>query len=177
MKKFIVFIYLLISTLPFAFSQVDTTQYLIDLRIRAMLNERQKLYSQYSDQIEKKSGFFGNQTKRDIKEANEILLRILATDTRLFRELEEMIKAREREVQKRKYEKQDKEYTILKKEEAVQSQSETVAKLQRYIEKLQAEQSGLKRSSGSYKFLFYTLLIFVLAMIAAYVYRKRYSRA
>ena len=143
-----------------------------------MVNERQKLYSQYSEQIEKKSGFFGNQTKKDIKAANEILLKILSTDTRIFQELEDMIKAREREVQKRKFERQDKEYTIIKKEEEVQSQSESVAKLQRTLENMRAEQAGIKKSKNTYQFLFFTSLIFLVISaggIGFLAYRKYYS--
>ena len=178
MKKIIVFIFIIIFSLPFVYCQIDTTQFLIDLRIRAMVNERQKLYSQYSEQIEKKSGFFGNQTKKDIKAANEILLKVLATDTRIFQELEEMIKAQDREVQKRKFEKQDKEYTIIKKEEQVQTHSETVAKLQRNVEKLQIEEAGLKRKSAIYKFLFFSTFISLLIAGGGLVflaYRKYYS--
>lgn len=178
MKKLTGFVFVIISSLPFVFSQVDTTQYLIDLRIRAMVNERQKLYSQYSEQIEKKSGFFGNQTKKDIKAANEILLKILATDSRIFNELEEMIKAQDREMQRRKFEKQDKEYTIIKKDEEVQTHSETVAKLQRNVATLNAHQSSLKRSAKIYKFLFFSsffLLIISAGGIGYLAYRKYYS--
>ena len=178
MKKIIVLIYLFINSIPFAFCQVDTTQYLIDLRIRAMVNERKNLYSQYSQQIEKKSGFFGNQTKNDIRKANEILLKILNTDTRIFEELEEMIKAQDREMQKRKYEKQDKEYTIIKKDEEVQTHAETVAKLQRNVENLQTKEAELKKSRNTYRFLFFTSLLFLLLCLGGIFfvfYRRFYS--
>ena len=175
MKK-IIFLYLISLSLPIlAISQVDTTD-MIDLRIRAMLNERKTLYSRYSEQIEKKSGFFGNQTKRDIKEANEILLRILATDTRLFNELEELVKAKEREVQKRKFEKQDKEYSIIKKEEQVQTHSATVAKLQRNLQNLQDKFDVAERKKNTYRFLFFisTLIIVLSAGGLAFLFFKKY---
>lgn len=178
MKKLIAFILIIIFSPFLIYSQIDTTQYLIDLRIRAMVNERQKLYSQYSKQIEKKSGIFGNQTKKDVRAANEILLKILATDSRIFSELEEMIKAQDREVERSKFEKQDKEYKIIKKEEEVQTHSETVAKLQRNVETLSSQQIKLKRTAKIYKFLFFSSLLFLIIStggIGYLAYRKYHS--
>ena len=45
-----------------------------------LLEQRKQRFNSYSSSIEKRSGIFGNKTKKDIQQSNEILREIVRTD-------------------------------------------------------------------------------------------------
>ena len=55
------------------------------------------LFNEYADQIKKRTGIFGQQTKRDIKKARDILLIIVEKDNEVIAELERMLDTRQME--------------------------------------------------------------------------------
>ncbi|WP_297337489.1 Clp protease ClpB [Algoriphagus sp.] len=56
-------------------------------KLEKLVNEREILMKQWQSSESKKSGIFGNRTKKDMTETNEWLKRILAKDTQIIEEL------------------------------------------------------------------------------------------
>jgi hypothetical protein len=92
MKLHFFFIILLSSFLSTpAFSrksaqEKETREHLIQL-----VNERKERFETFNKAIETKSGIFGNQTKKDIKAANEVLIDLVKTDNRIIFELQRLL--------------------------------------------------------------------------------------
>lgn len=56
-------------------------------KLERMVQERQALHSQWQASESKKSGIFGNRTKKDMKETNDWLERIISKDNQIIEEL------------------------------------------------------------------------------------------
>lgn len=56
-------------------------------KLEKLVQERQVLHQQWQNSESKKSGIFGNRTKKDMIESNEWLERILAKDNQIIEEL------------------------------------------------------------------------------------------
>lgn len=56
-------------------------------KLEHLVNERQSLHQQWQNSESKKSGIFGNRTKKDMKETNDWLARIIAKDNQIIEEL------------------------------------------------------------------------------------------
>ncbi|TDQ17498.1 hypothetical protein DFQ04_2152 [Algoriphagus boseongensis] len=73
-----------IFTLWMAFWQSSTIE---TAKLEKLVQERQVLHQQWQNSESKKSGIFGNRTKKDMIETNEWLERILAKDNQIIEEL------------------------------------------------------------------------------------------
>jgi hypothetical protein len=58
-----------------------------DAKLQMMIKERDRLQAQWKESESKKSGIFGNRTKKDMIETNEWLERILSKDNQIMNEL------------------------------------------------------------------------------------------
>ncbi|MHA7131550.1 Clp protease ClpB [Algoriphagus namhaensis] len=56
-------------------------------KLEKLINEREQLIAQWNDSESKKSGLFGNRTKKDMIETNDWLKRILSKDNQIMEEL------------------------------------------------------------------------------------------
>lgn len=71
-----------------AFAQQDTTAYTAQrAKVNSLLAERSAKFGQYDESLNQRTGIFGWQTKRDIKNSNEILRQVVLTDNNIFKEL------------------------------------------------------------------------------------------
>ena len=90
MKKFIC-VCLLCSFIADSFAQranTDSLAYQLQrARINQMLDVRRQKFGQYDESLDKHTGIFGLQTKKDIRRSNDILMDIVKTDDDIFREL------------------------------------------------------------------------------------------
>ena len=89
MKKFILFCLLCFSAaIAIASAGNDSLAYQLQRRkINAMLAQREAKFGQYDESLNKHSGIFGMQTKKDIQNSNDILTDIVATDDTIYRQL------------------------------------------------------------------------------------------
>jgi hypothetical protein len=55
--------------------------------LEKLLAERAKNFSEYAGSIQKRSGIFGNKTKRDIEKSNEVLMAIVTLDNDIMSSL------------------------------------------------------------------------------------------
>ncbi len=130
--------------------------------IRNLIKERQQLYGQYQSQIEKRSGIFGNQTKNDIRKANDILQNLIATDTRIFMEMENIMREKERNLGTKKFENISKEYDLANRNQKLIEYNATIEKLTRSLEEAKKINQSQKAKLGVYQFLSYLALILIL---------------
>lgn len=90
-RKAILFTLLIGNLTTVAFGQ-DTTAYELQRnKINAMLAERSARFGQYEESLNARTGIFGFQTKRDIKNSNEILRQIAINDNNIFTELKVLL--------------------------------------------------------------------------------------
>ncbi|WP_316752095.1 hypothetical protein [Pedobacter gandavensis] len=79
--------------------RVDTSAYQVQrLKINALLAERSARFGQYDQSLDARTGIFGFQTKRDIKNSNEILRQIVLNDNNVFKELKILMDYKDQEV-------------------------------------------------------------------------------
>jgi hypothetical protein len=84
---------------PIANAQ-DTSAYEIQrAKINALLANRSAKFGQYDESLSARTGIFGFQTKRDIKNSNEILRQIALTDNEIFTQLKVLMDYKDLQVE------------------------------------------------------------------------------
>ncbi|WP_316815056.1 hypothetical protein [Pedobacter nyackensis] len=97
-KKIFLLLLICLSFDAIAF-QADTSAYQTQrLRVNALLAERSAKFGQYDESLNARTGIFGFQTKRDIKNSNEILRQIVLNDNNIFKELKTLMEYKDLEV-------------------------------------------------------------------------------
>jgi preprotein translocase subunit SecG len=93
MIKLVPRLLLFIALLPLCAQAQDSLQKKEDEKkvIRLLLKERKDRFAQYTEHLDDKSGFFGNQTKKDLKQINEVLMDIVRTDNNIIMELDRLL--------------------------------------------------------------------------------------
>lgn len=131
-------------------------------KLERMVQERDQLHAQWQTSEGKKSGIFGNRTKKDMIETNEWLERIISKDNQIMDELR-MIGSIETTVISQ--EKEDYKSITLKLEQDVQALKRAVAERDKQIEEKLTEQRTFE----------WTTLIFFLSTLGLgwWVYRMK----
>lgn len=137
--------------------QADTSAYQTQrLRVNALLAERSTKFGQYDESLNARTGIFGFQTKKDIRNSNEILRQIVLNDNDIFKELKTLMEYKDLEVS-----------TI--KTDANQT-NERIAHYKQAIKTLQDQNEQLGKEAASLNtdknFLKMTVAFFVLAIAA-----------
>lgn len=98
-KKLSWIIIFTVSISSFAKAQ-DTSAYEIQrAKINALLADRSAKFGQYDESLSARTGIFGFQTKRDIKNSNEILRQIALTDNEIFTQLKVLMDYKDLQVE------------------------------------------------------------------------------
>lgn len=88
---FLILSFLLISKFLFA-QQPDSLAYQLQRdKVNNLLGKRSIRFNQYFESLDKHTGIFGFQTKKDIRRSNEILMDIVQTDNTVFKELKTLL--------------------------------------------------------------------------------------
>ena len=87
MKKLSVLYTLLLCLSIPALSQTTDNKDIEKKELEKLLEERKAKFDSYSESLEKHSGIFGNKTKNDIKNSNQVLINIVQTDNRIISKL------------------------------------------------------------------------------------------
>jgi hypothetical protein len=81
-------LFCLLSCLTFAQVNSDSLAYQLQRKkINNMLSARTQKFGQYDESLNKHTGIFGWQTKKDIRRSNDILMDIVKTDDSIYTEL------------------------------------------------------------------------------------------
>lgn len=87
MKKYFYLLPVILMSFQ-VYAQQDTAAYAAQrVKVNSLLQERSAKFGQYDESLTQRSGIFGWQTKKDIKNSNEILRQVVITDNNIFKEL------------------------------------------------------------------------------------------
>lgn len=164
LKKIFLFILISASFSANAF-QSDTSAYQTQrLRINALLAERSAKFGQYDESLNARTGFFGFQTKDDIRNSNEILRQIVLNDNNIFKELKTLMEYK------------DLEATAIKTNadqtsSRIQGYMLAIKKLQDQNQQLRAEAKVLEKSKSFSNTVIFLLLLSIAGI--AWFYLKK----
>ncbi len=100
MTRKIILLFLLCALLEVtSFAQATSAYELQRAKINALLAERSAKFGQYDESLNTRTGIFGFQTKRDIKNSNEILRQIALNDNAIFKELKVLLDYKDLQMQ------------------------------------------------------------------------------
>src|SRR4051812_5638200 len=103
MNRIIVLFFCILSASSFCSIAQDTSAYEIQRsKVNSLLAQRSAKFGQYDQSLNARTGIFGFQTKRDIKNSNEILREIALTDNDIFTELKVLMDYKDLQVEQAK---------------------------------------------------------------------------
>lgn len=152
-----------------AYAQNDTSAYQTQrLKINSLLLERSSKFGQYDESLSSRTGIFGVQTKKDIKNSNEILRQIVLNDNNIFKELKILLDYKDLEVKQV-------QSTITDNSNRIENYKDSIRKLQDQNELLNQE---LRSQEGKIRFAtFLIFLILVVVIATAYFLSKKFKLA
>lgn len=137
-------------------------------RLTILLKERTSKFDRYSVSITQRSGIFGNQTKKDLRQVNEILMDITQTDNVIFKELKRLL-----------------DYKDYEKGSAIQNFGAYDVEKTRYVaaidtlnkqlEILKENKKNLQRQNSITGF--FTLLLGIITLLLLYLYIRNRKRS
>ncbi|MDN3687583.1 Clp protease ClpB [Cyclobacterium jeungdonense] len=132
-------------------------------KLNRLLQERETLHQQWQTSESKKSGLFGNRTKKDMEATNEWMGRIIQKDNQIMQELEMLKDIQTTEIG---YEKEDYKY-IAQKAEA------DIVKLKRAL--LERDEDILQEKGKKRTYEWTTLLFFLSSLTLGWLYFRKKS--
>ncbi|MDQ8003496.1 MAG: hypothetical protein REI64_01780 [Pedobacter sp.] len=160
---YLIFLFLLASCLNLLAQ--DTTAYQLQRnKINAMLAERSARFGQYDESLNARTGIFGFQTKRDIKNSNEILRQIAINDNNIFTELKVLLDYKDLQFQEVKT-------NIDHSQVRIDSYKKTIRDLQVKNEELLTYNQKIGKNAD-YLQLFLALFVVSTAVCIFIIYRK-----
>ncbi|MBB2145042.1 hypothetical protein GM921_06080 [Pedobacter sp. LMG 31464] len=165
MIKKIAFLILFVNSITINLFAQDTSAYEIQrLKINNLLAERSAKFGQYDESLNTKTGIFGFQTKRDIRNSNEILRQIALNDNDIFKELKILLDYKDLQVEEVKT--------------TVNTNSESIQNYRRSIKNLQDQNENLTNSTNKAEnsrdlaYLFTALFLIGCAVLAYFLNLK-----
>ena len=154
MKKYFYLLSILFISFQ-TFAQQDTASYAAQrVKVNSLLAERSSRFGQYDESLNQRTGIFGWQTKKDIKNSNEILRQVVLTDNNIFKELKVLMDYKDLENQK-------KVAAADNSQERIENYMQTIKKLQDQNEELKTELA--KKNNGGLSFFIIAFLLLVMA--------------
>jgi len=150
-----------------AYARQDTAAYAAQrVKVNSLLAERSAKFGQYDESLNQRTGIFGWQTKRDIKNSNEILRQVVLTDNNIFKELKVLMDYKD-------LQNQQKVAVADNSQERIGNYMRTIKKLQDQNEELKSDLAR-KNSSG----LSFYIIAFLLLIMAGgfYFFNKKLQR-
>lgn len=152
MKKCIYLLLLLFIQFQ-AKAQQDTSTYAAQrVKVNALLNERSEKFGQYDESLNQRTGIFGWQTKKDIKNSNEILREVVLTDNNIFKELKILMEYKD-------LQNQQKVAVADHSQERIEGYMKTIKKLQDQNEILTKQSKNTSYGTSTYIIIFLILVI------------------
>ncbi|WP_235528614.1 hypothetical protein [Pedobacter sp. Leaf194] len=165
MKKYFYFVCIIFLNFQ-VFAQQDTTAFAAQrVKVNSLLAERSSKFGQYDESLNQRTGIFGWQTKRDIKNSNEILRQVVLTDNNIFKELKILMDYKD-------LQNQQKVAVADNSQERLENYMQTIKKLQDQNEELNKELSKQSKSWSTY-----IIILLILVIIGGfYFYSKKLQK-
>ncbi|GGI25984.1 hypothetical protein [Pedobacter mendelii] len=146
-----------------SFAQQDTTAFATQrVKVNSLLAERSSRFGQYDESLNQRTGIFGWQTKKDIKNSNEILRQVVLTDNNIFKELKVLMDYKD-------LQNQQKVAVADNSQERIENYMQTIKKLQDQNEELKGDLAKKNSQSLSTYIIAFLLLI----MAGGYYFFKK----
>lgn len=143
----------------------DTSAYEIQrTKINALLAERSNNFGQYDASLNARTGIFGFQTKKDIKNSNEILRQIALNDNDIFKELKILLDYKDLQVEQVKT-------AVNTNSESILNYRKTIKGLQEQNQKLTDNLDKAENASGIAHIFMFIFLIGC-AILAFVLFKK-----
>lgn len=163
-RKAIIFTFLWGSLMGVTFAQDSSAYELQRNKINAMLAERSARFGQYDESLNTRTGIFGLQTKRDIRNSNEILRQITLNDNNIFTELKVLLDYKDLQFQQVKS-------NVDNNQLRIDSYKKTIRDLQVKNDELLEYNQKISKST-SYLQLSLALFVLLSAVLSFIIYRK-----
>lgn len=137
MKQIILINIILILFLNTLAAQNTDTYETQRAKINGLLAERSAKFGQYDESLSARTGIFGFQTKKDIRNSNEILRQIVLNDNEIFTQLKVLMDYKDLQVEQVKNEANTNQENIInyrKTIKALQDQNQILTKNQESVE-------------------------------------------
>jgi len=168
MKTFFLSILFFFVYIAFAVaSQIDSIN---KTRLKELVQERKDKFESYTDAVDKRSGIFGIQTKKDLKATNEVLTEIVRTDNQIMRELNRMLSYKT-------YEKVNMNYSLMESTTKTEKFLKAIETLNARVEKLEVDKKTLAKRNDKYKFLAYLFAGLSLILLVGLIISRRRKRS
>ncbi|MET4080483.1 hypothetical protein ABIB40_000423 [Pedobacter sp. UYP30] len=152
MIRKILFISLFTFLATKGFAQQDTGSYKAQrVKVNSLLTQRSLKFGQYDESLKQRSGIFGLQTKKDLRNSNDILRTVVLNDNQIFKEIKALM-----------------EYKDLQNQQKVAKAGNDAERMTGYmhtIKKLQDEQRQLKDQLSTKKTPISGFLLVILGLI------------
>ena len=129
--------------------------------LQQLLQARQEKFASYSKSLEQRSGIFGNKTKNDIKESNQVLINLVKTDNHIIEVLN-------RVVDFRNYEKVTMNYDIIENKHHLKNLLQATDTLSKQVTVLTDSNSKLKSKNKKIMGLVYFLSFILILLFLKY---------
>lgn len=167
MKKYFYLLSILLLNF-YGFAQQDTMAYSAQrVKVNSLLAERSSRFGRYDESLNQRTGIFGWQTKRDIKNSNEILRQVVLTDNNIFKELKVLMDYKD-------LQNQQKVAVADNSQERIENYMRTIKKLQDQNTQLKDESDKREKSKSLSSYLI-TFLVLIMAG-GLYFFNKKIKR-
>lgn len=163
-RKAIFFTLFIGSFTGVAFAQDSSAYELQRNKINTLLAERSARFGQYEESLNARTGIFGFQTKRDIKNSNEILRQIAINDNNIFTELKVLLDYKDLQFQEVKS-------NVDHSQVRIDSYKKTIRDLQVKNDELLEYNQKISKNMN-YLQLFLGLFVVISIVLCLIIYRK-----
>jgi hypothetical protein len=172
MKK-IVFLFIFCAFNISAFAQIGTDSVAYQLertKINTMLAQRTVKFGQYDRSLSMHTGIFGLQTKKDIRNSNDILMDIVKTDDAIYKELKILLEFKTfQQTQVLNHSKETEQSTL--------GYMTAINKLHNQIDQLKADADKYQQKTTKTRNWLIILSVFLLASLLYLLTRKSSVKA
>jgi hypothetical protein len=171
MKKLITIgILFFLTTGAFAQASSDSLAYQLERqKINTMLAQRTQKFGQYDQSLSMHTGIFGLQTKKDIRNSNDILMDIVKSDDEIYKELKILLEFRafqQTQVQTHSKEAENNNIGFMT----------TINKLRQQVDQLKADADKQQQQAAKTRTIFIVLLVLMLVLVLYLLGRKNKAR-
>jgi hypothetical protein len=165
MHKTTLVLFLIFGTFKAFSLQTDTSAYQTQrLKVNALLAARSANFGQYEESLTTRTGIFGLQTKKDIRNSNEILRQLVLNDNNIFKELKVLMDYKDLEVKQVKTD-------VIQRSDRIQNYQLSIKQLQDQNEQLHAAVKSVHKEKNSLNIVIF-LLIFSIAVLIWFLIKK-----
>jgi uncharacterized protein YneF (UPF0154 family) len=153
MKKYSYLLFSIVLLTFQGFAQQDTSSYSAQrVKVNSLLQQRSQRFGQYDESLNQRTGIFGWQTKRDIKNSNEILRQVVLTDNNIFKELKVLMDYKD-------LQNQQKVAVADNSQERIENYMRTIKKLQDQNDQLRNQVKKIGQGVSIYIIVFLILVM------------------